>query len=338
MFRGRGASLPCAGRMEPITCTSTSAVRAIGLLAAVAMSGCAAPGTSSAGVPARVEPRSTTAPDTGGLVAMVDGKAVDFAAIRAALVESAGATVLRDAIVDARLAARLAAGGVVVTAEAIEQERALLLGTLSPDADRAEELLREIRLRQGLGETRFRALLARNAGLRLLVARGVRIDDEGLANAFDVLHGPKRTARIAVLASLADAERFAADRTTRSFADLAVERSLDESAARGGLLAPLARRDPSYPEPLRAAIFATTVGETSAPVLDGARYYLVEVLEERPADGTTPEEARAECARMLRLSRERLLMDALARELGSMDGVTVFDRAFDAVTTPRGAR
>jgi hypothetical protein len=80
------------------------------------------------------------------------------------------------------------------------------------------------------------------------------------------------------------------------------------------------------------------VGETSAPVLDGARYYLVEVLEERPADGTTPEEARAECARMLRLSRERLLMDALARELGSMDGVTVFDRAFDAVTTPRGAR
>jgi hypothetical protein len=33
---------------------------------------------------------------------------------------------------------------------------------------------------------------------------------------------------------------------------------------------------------------------------------------------------------MLRLSRERLLMDALARELASLEGVTVFDRAYDA--------
>jgi hypothetical protein len=33
---------------------------------------------------------------------------------------------------------------------------------------------------------------------------------------------------------------------------------------------------------------------------------------------------------MLRISRERLLMDALARELASLEGVTIFDRAFDA--------
>jgi parvulin-like peptidyl-prolyl isomerase len=279
---------------------------------------------------ARAAPRDAGPPrELVGLVAMVDGKAIDFATLRPALVESAGQTALRDAVIDRRLAARLRAAGLAVEEDRIERERALLLETLSPDVERAQELLRGIRARQGLGESRFAALLARNAGLRALVEREVRLDDEGLANAFDVLHGPKRTARIAVLASLADAERLIADRAARPFADLAVERSLDESAARGGLLAPIARRDPSYPEPLRAAIYATAVGDTSAPVLDGARYYVVDVLSETPADGTTADAARAACERLLRLARERLLMDALARELGSLEGVTVFDRTFD---------
>ena len=181
---------------------------------------------------------------------------------------------------------------------------------------------------------RFAALLERNAGLRALVERDVTVDDEGIASMFDMLHGPKRVARIAVLASLGDAQQFAADAAAEGggagrFAELAVSRSLDESAARGGLLAPIARRDPSYPEALRAAIFATAVGSISPPILDGARFYVVWIGEERLADPTSPAEARPRCERMLRLSRERLLMDALARELASPEGITVFDRAYD---------
>lgn len=305
-------------------------------LAALLLSACAAPrGTDAAGAE---RPRTesdrpamgagTRATDTG-LVAIVDGRAVNFAELRPSLVEAAGETALRDRVVDLRLAEWLKREGLAVDAAAIARERTLLLETLDPDPARAEELLREIRLRQRLGTARYDALLARNAGLRALVAPSVRVDDEGLANAFDMLHGPKRTVRIAVLATLADAEAFARELATRPFIDLAVERSLDESAARGGLLAPLARRDPSYPEALRAAAYATAVGATSAPVLDGARFYLVTVLSETPADGTTPDAARAKCERMLRLSRERLLMDALARELGASAGVTVFDRSFD---------
>jgi hypothetical protein len=72
----------------------------------------------------------------------------------------------------------------------------------------------------------------------------------------------------------------------------------------------------------------------SPPVLDGARWYVVFVAEERPGDGTSPADARERCARMLRLSRERLLMDALARELASLDGVTIFDRAYDTARMP----
>jgi hypothetical protein len=274
-------------------------------------------------------PRARTTP-ASGLVAIADGDAIEFDSVRAALVERAGAQVLRDALVDARLARRLRGAAISIDDTAVARERALLLETLSSDPARATELLGAIRRREGLGPQRFEALLRRNAGLRALVAPSVAIDDEGLRNAFDMLHGAKRVARVAVLSSLADAERFAADvRAGGDFAKLATERSLDEGAARGGLLAPVARRDPSYPEALRAAIYATELGKASNPILDAGRFLVTMPIEETPADGVAPEAARDECARMLRISRERLLMDALARELSSLDGVTIFDRGFD---------
>lgn len=275
------------------------------------------------------------------LVALVDGRdAVDASTLGPALVEIAGQTALREALLDLRLRRRLADRAITVDAARIERERAVLLETLSDDAQRALELLGEIRARQGLGPVRFDALLRRNAGLRALVEREVTADGPGVEAMFDTLHGPRRTVRIAVFSSLADAQRFIGDLhapevpealrgSALRFAELASERSLDASAARGGLLEPIARRDPSYPEPLRASVFDTAVGSASLPVLDGARFTVVFVVKESPADGTTLSAARERCERLLRLSRERLLMDALARELASLDGVTVFDRAYD---------
>lgn len=321
-----------ARRLAAVRCGSI--VLAAGALAACASGGAArAPREADAppANPAQAQQRSSARSD---LVAIVDGAAIEWSALRAPIVEAAGSTVLRDAVLDARLARRLAADGRSVTTDMVDRERELLLDTLSADRVRALDLLAELRARQGLGPSRFEALVRRNAGLRALVERSVEIDDAGVASIYDMRHGPKRVARVAVLASLSEAERFRADLaaggSTGGFARLAVERSLDESAARGGLLSPIARRDPSYPESLRAAIYATKVGAVSEPVLDGARFFVVEVLEEREGDGTDPAAARAECERYLRLSRERLLMDALARELSSLDGVTVFDRAFDA--------
>ena len=319
---------------------------AFGLLSASLVAGCAA-NRAPAGVSAAPTDAAPATADADRapserprlertLVAIVDGRtSIEAADLEPSLVELGGQTALREEIVDTRLARRLDGAGIVVDKARIEREERLLLETLSDDAARAVELLGEIRARQGLGPVRFAALLRRNAGLRALVEREVSVDDEGLANMFDMLHGPKRVARIAVLASLGDAQQFATDAAADGggagrFAELAVERSLDESAARGGLLAPVARRDPSYPEALRAAIFATEPGKVSAPVLDGARFYVVLVADERPADATTPADARARCERMLRLSRERLLMDALARELANPEGVTVFNRAYEA--------
>lgn len=306
------------------------------LVAACALAACASPRdvppSPRVDAPSTAEARTVNSA-RGDLVAIVDGSAIEWSALRSPIVEAAGSVVLRDAVVDARLARRLAAEGRTVTAEMVERERELLLETLDADRERALDLLAGLRARQGLGPVRFEALLRRNAGLRAIVARSVELDQAGLDSMYDLRHGPKRVARVAVLASLAEAERFRADLAAGGrggdFARLAVERSLDESAARGGLLAPIARRDPSYPETLRATIYATAVGAVSEPALDGARFFVVEVLEERAGDGADPKAVESACAQYLRLSRERLLMDALARELSSLEGVTVFDRAFD---------
>lgn len=320
--------------------TDTLATYALASLLAASV-GCAGSGSGSMGamaptiastaVPAQSETainRSNT--EQSSLVAMLDGQAIEWSELRTPIAELAGQQVLRDAVLDIRLMRQLRERSLVIDADAITREESLLLETLSPNRERAVELLGAIRLRQGLGPTRFAALLRRNAGLRALIARDVRVDETGIANAFDMLHGTKRVARLAVLTSLPDAERFINDvKAGRPFVDLAVERSLDEGAARGGLLAPIARRDPSYPEGLRAALYATAIGGISAPVLDNGRFFVVTVLEERPGDGTTLEASRSRCEEVVRRSQERLLMDALARELSALEGVTIFDRGFD---------
>lgn len=307
------------------------AVRAV---CCACLASCASPGASNAqsgrpGPAPETKPERAPAP-AQTLVAIVDGEALEFDALRPALVELAGATALRDAILDRRLARRLATAGRTISDADIAREESILLEALATDRARAIELLGEIRARQGLGPERYAALLRRNAGLRALVSPAVAIDEAGVRAVFDMRHGPKREVRIAVVESLADAEALRAERAAgAAFAELAVRRSRHESAPRGGLLAPFARLDPSYPESLRAAAFAAAPGAVTEPILDGGRFIVVEVIGETPADGTQPERVREACEEVLRLNRERLLMEELARELASTDGATIFDRGFD---------
>lgn len=250
------------------------------------------------------------------------------------MIEAGGTQALRDAVLDERLSDECARRHVEVTATLCDAERTLLLETLSKDPREADELLRSLRATRGLGATRFAALLARNAALRLLVQQDIVMDDEGLRATFDTLHGPKRIARVAVVADLPTAERFLAlVNGGRAFGDVAAELSIDASGPRGGILPPMAALDPSWPSSVRRAVFALqSPGELTLPILDHARYAIFLFVSETPASGVTFETARADTERVLRHSRERLAMDGLARTLSSLDGVTIFDRRFDAPT------
>jgi parvulin-like peptidyl-prolyl isomerase len=245
------------------------------------------------------------------------------------MIELAGATALRDAFLDQRIAQALADRSITLSPDAIASERALLIRSLDSDPNTAERLLEEISLRQGLGPVRFEALMRRNAGLRALVQGEVRVTEEALARQHDVLHGPRRVCRVIAVASIAEAERLRRELDAGAgFADLAVRMSSDASGARGGLLAPISRSDPTWPQAFRDALFSLAPGSVSPPTLVDRDYLLIRLEEEKPADGVTLAQARADVEESLRRMQERLLMDEKARAFLAEIQPSFFDTGF----------
>ncbi len=230
------------------------------------------------------------------------------------MIEIAGATALRDAFLDQRIAQALAERSITITDEAIRTERELLTRSLDPDANMAERLLQQICLRQGLGPVRLDALLRRNAGLRAIVQGDVKVTPDAVERQHEAMHGVKRVCRVIAVPTIAQAEELRRQLDAgANFADLAARSSSDASGARGGLLAPISRVDPTWPEPFRQALFALAPGATSAPTLIDRDYLLIRFEEEKPADGLTLATARPEVEAALRRSLERVLMEERAR-------------------------
>ncbi len=243
-------------------------------------------------------------------------RTVTWDQVRPALVELGGATALRDAFLDDAIAQALAERSITIGPDAVDRERTLLSESLDPDPNIAERLLGEIRARQGLGPVRFEALLRRNAGLRALVQPDVRMTEDAIARQHEVMHGAKRVCRVIAVPSVAQAEEIRRQlEAGASFSDLATQRSTDPSGSRGGLLPPVSRVDPTWPQPFRDALFALPIGSISAPTLVDRDYLIIRAEEERSANGLTLASTRPAVEAALRQAQERVLMEELARRL-----------------------
>ena len=249
-------------------------------------------------------------------IAVVDGARIDLADVRASLLETVGAEIVRERALDRAIAREATRRNLEADEAAIARERTLLVETLSADPDRAELLLAELRRARGLGPIRFAALLRRNALLRLLVAEDVVVDEDVVRGAWDKVHGPRRVARVIATRDLRSAEearrRILAG---EDFTVVAVETSIDASAPRGGRLAPISRLDPSWPAGFRRALFELEPGTLSKSIPIEGRMLVFEIVEELPEDGVTFAEGRPQAERAARLAAERLMMDRLARRL-----------------------
>ena len=183
--------------------------RVAALLFATAIAAGAASGCQGTAPPAasRAVPNHTAASTTP--IAFSQGRAIRRGDLDTALAELSGGVILREFLLDRRIAELAAERGVVVDQAMIDRERGLLLETLASDPDRAAELLAAVRARQGLGPVRFEALLRRNAALRALVAGEIVVDEIAIERIHDVRHGPRRVARIIAVAELAEASRLA---------------------------------------------------------------------------------------------------------------------------------
>lgn len=277
---------------------------------------------------AESRPANTIAVAVDRPVAIVGGQPISWDEIRPRLVEMSGAIILEEILVERMLRQELARTEISIDDAAIAQEAQSALEALSSDSARAAQLLQTLRDAQALGEARWAALLWRNAALRALARRDVRMTEEHVREAFDVAHGPRRVARLIVVPDVASASdaraRIAAG---EPFGEVAARLSTDSSAQRGGMLAPIAKLDPSFPPAFRDVLFALKQDEISQSVLLENGYAIVQLCREIPGDGADPAATRAECERIARRAQERIEMDRIARLLARKATPTLFDDA-----------
>lgn len=262
-----------------------------------------------------------------GIVAVWQQQTVTWDRIRPVLAELAGSEALAEVLLDEMLAERARGRGIAPDEAALEHEERTLLEFLDEDPDRARRLMDDVRVRQGLGPVRWRALLWRNAVLRALVAPDVQVAESQVVAAHDAAHGPRRRARVIAVPDLRTAQAVT-ERLGKGepFDAIAVELSTDASASRGGLVPATSRLDPKVPSGMREALWALAKpGEVSPPVMVGTGYLLIRLEREDPGDGTTLEAGRERAVRAVRLAQERARMDQLALDMLRPVKPTVFD-------------
>ena len=270
---------------------------------------------------------------------MVNGNAVHWSELRPLMAEAAGGIVLEEIILDRMLSKRLTQQNITISDEDLARERRLLIETLDADQDVARRLLEELQARRGFGPKRLKLLLHRNAALRRLVSDEVTVTDKAVERLFEMRHGPKRQARLLTAPDLQSARRaIERIKSGEFFSDVAVELSTDSSASRGGLLEPISRADPSYPQALREALWTLKPGELSSPVLLDNKYAVMQLVRSVPADDTELKDVRSELQRLTRLNQQRIAMDQLARQLLNEASVTVFDESLRSGWSARNRR
>jgi len=254
-------------------------------------------------------------------LAFVNGEPVTVADLRAGLFDIAGREALGELILDRAVAAR----GVTVTNDDVAAERRHMLTMLSPDPDEAARLLTELRLRRGLSDARFTALLRRNAALRKLVADQAAVTPAAIQQAYMLDYGPRYRGRVIVTRTLNRAAELRVLAMDQPFAELALKHSTDPSSTVGGLLPPISPEDDAYPKAIRDTLARLSVGQVSEPVSVEGGFAILKLEEQSPASDVPLERVRDELAARVRLRAERLLMDQLARELIGQASVVVLD-------------
>jgi len=302
------------------TVTQSSRRAVLVAIAAVSMSvGCAS------------EPAAPTAPaaaPASAPVAVIDGRVLDWRAFGPLVAEASGGPVLEEVVLEWRCETECAKAGIAVGMDLVLAEERRVLESLDQDPERAMRLLQSLKARQGLGPLRWQALLRRNAMLRALVSKDIVLDEAVIEQARDSLVGPRRDARLIVVADLVAAERVrTALRDGASFPELAARESLDTSAPRGGLVTGVTRRDAGYPSSFREALFTLAPNAISDPLLVEDRFMIVQMLAESTPPALDPAELDRRARERARIAQERVAMERLADRLLRTTSLSVFDEA-----------
>ncbi len=262
------------------------------------------------------------------VVAVMGGETIRWAEIRPHLIEAAGLMVLSDMILDRMMMEEIKKRGLTLTTADLEKERQLMLKQLHKDENQAVRLLRRLREQRGLGQERFTLMLRRNAGLRKLVGKQVKIEEAMIKRLFNLQYGEKIIVRMILVSSPVKANevirRLAKDKTP--FERVAWEMSQDSSRANGGLLPPISILDSTFPLEIRNEANRLKPGELSRTIsLNEGQLAILKCVERRKPEKVDYAKVKANLQSQLRLQMERAEMDRQARMMLEKVNITIYD-------------
>lgn len=294
--------------------------------------GCARPGTQS--LHERDLRGASTVPNrliTAQDAARINGRAVPWEELIPGLSEAAGATVLREVALDRAAEDECRRRGISITDAAVRAEEDRLLESIGSraSAQRTESgaMLETVRQTRGLGPFRYAALLRRNAMLRALVRDEVELAPHEVEQAMLMRYGERFGVRVIVTDTEREAIALRAQLAKEgagldvAFARMAMERSVDPSAARGGVIEPINPVDPAYPAALCAALPDVPPGQMSGVIAMERGFAILLATGKVPA--VNPPENAADLVRMeVRVRKERIAMEMAAKRLLSGTSIT----------------
>lgn len=276
----------------------------------------------------------------GDAIAIVNGKSISRQKLVDQLIESHGLEILQQMVLAEIAKQEAVKRGLRITPGDVEAEYQLSLTAMVREAgmtpeDSTDENKRKALLtvleKRGIAFGEFMITMERNAALRKLAEKDIKLSEATLREEFARLHGERVILRrITVPAGDTEAMNAVMTRLQRGedFAAVAKAMSVDrESAARGGEMEPFAFTDEGIPAAFRERAFRlSTDGEVTTEWLVIERVAHMLKRERRlPAEGVRFEDVRDQVERSLRDRTMQEQMNRLGVELFNKANVKVLD-------------
>jgi len=262
---------------------------------------------------------------TGKPIAMVNDVPIERAALIQMLVEGRGLNLLRQMILQEGARQEAAKQGLAISSTDTDHEYDLTLQAARYDGKdvenltpaRREQMIEDWTRSRGVTRQELAVAMTRQAYLRKIAEKGVKIDEGMLEQEFKRTYGEKVEVRHIQLAAPRVWEQLKQRLDNGEDFEVLVKDFSQNTLSRekNGLLPPFSANDPTVPAAFVKAAFALEVGQVTNPIEAEGSYHVLKLERRLPAEDTTIDQVREKLRGTLfaRLVAER--MDQLAGEL-----------------------
>ncbi len=258
----------------------------------------------------------------GAVAARVNGEPISMGELTEAMIESHGLQTAQMLIVKELIRQKMRKSDIKITDENVRAENRRTLEQMFPevkDENQRKTLLKQFLQQREFSERQWEMTMRRNAALRKLADRQVKVSEEEIRKEFERQGGKKVVVRHIQCASLSDAQEIL-DKIEEGadFAELAKEHSKNPSAEDGGLLPPIGKDSPNIPPAIsEAAMGLQKVGEVSNPVQTGTAFHVLKLEKIIPPDKTDFEKVKDDLRKQIRSRKVQAAQRKILQDLVS---------------------